>query len=48
MEESGIAIAILAVNIIGAVILVAWCNKRIAEFTDVDKWKDRWKDTNKK
>jgi hypothetical protein len=34
-----IAIAIVVTNIVVALIVVGWCNKRIEEMTDPDNWK---------
>ena len=34
-----IAVVLALVNIITALIVVGWCNQKIKEFTDKDKWK---------
>jgi hypothetical protein len=36
MSEAGLGIAIFAANIVAALIVLAWCNKKIKDLTDKD------------
>jgi uncharacterized protein YoxC len=39
MDNTKLAIIIVAINIIVALIFVNWCNKKIKKYTDKDYWK---------
>jgi hypothetical protein len=39
MDNTELAVAIFAVNIVVGLIVLAWCNKKIKELTDRDNWK---------
>ena len=38
-DNTGLAVAIVAVNFIVALVVLAWCNKRIKDITNPDNWK---------
>jgi len=39
MDNIELAVAIMLGNLIVALLMVSWCNKKTKEFTDKDKWK---------
>jgi len=39
MDNTELALAIFISNIIIALVVVGWCNKKIKEYTDKDNWK---------
>jgi hypothetical protein len=39
MENMDLAIAVFVTNIVIAIGVVAWCNKKIKDLTDKDNWK---------
>jgi len=39
MDSTELAIVIAASNLIIALIVLGWCNKKIKEMTDPDNWK---------
>jgi len=39
MSLTELAVAIFIANLVGGIIIVVWCNKKIKEFTDPDNWK---------
>ena len=38
-DNTGLAVAIVVVNFVVALVVMMWCNKRIADMTDPEKWK---------
>ena len=39
MSDNELAAAIFIANIVVALLLLAWCNKKIKNLTDKDNWK---------
>ena len=39
MDNTGLAVAIFVANLVGAIVILAWCNHKIKELTDKDNWK---------
>jgi len=39
MDDVGLAAAIFIGNLVAAIGVLAWCNYKIRELTDKDKWK---------
>lgn len=38
-DNTGLAVAIVVTNFVIALIVMAWCNKRITDMTDPKNWK---------
>ena len=39
MSDVELAVAILVVNVVAALVLLSWCNKKTKDLTDKDNWK---------